>query len=230
MATQFRGDLKVALAHVLWIGGATDSGKTSVARALAQQYGLQAYHLDRYDREEPPGHWSRTDPVRHPHMHASPTRDRDWMWVHTTPEELAERWFRWAPERFQLVLEDLLGLPPAPPIVAEGYGLTPDLVLPLLASTSQAFWLVSTEEFKRASDARRGKQAGKDTSDPERARRNHVGRDLLLAQHVRRRAEALGLPVVEVDGSRSLAAIVALVEAHFAPLLQSASVTARCGG
>src|SRR5205085_2297380 len=141
----------------LWIGGATDSGKTSVARALAQQYGLQAYHLDRYDREEPPGHWSRTDPVRHPHMHAAPTKDRDWMWVHTTPEELVERWFRWAPERFQLVLEDLLALPPAPPIVAEGYGFTPDLVRPLLSSIRQAIWLVSTEEFKRVSYARRGK-------------------------------------------------------------------------
>ena len=32
MATHTQADLKVALAHVLWIGGTTDSGKTSVAR------------------------------------------------------------------------------------------------------------------------------------------------------------------------------------------------------
>jgi hypothetical protein len=221
MATESRGELRAALAHVRWIGGATDSGKTSVARALAQKYGLQAYHLDLYDREEPPGHWSRTDPVRHPHMHATPTRDRDWMWVHTTPEELVARWHRCAPERFQLVLEDLLALPAAPPVVAEGYGLTPDLVGPLLPSKRHAVWLVSTEAFKRVVYARRGK-GGKDTSDPERARRNHFGRDVLLAEHFRDRAEALGLPVVVIDGTRPLEAIVSLVEAHFGPLLRGA--------
>lgn len=212
-------DLKSVLAHVLWIGGATDSVKTSVARALAEKYGLQAYHYDRYDREEPPGHWARADPVRQPYMYATLTRDRDWMWVHTTPEELVERWLRTTPERFELTLEDLLALPATPPILAEGYGLTPELVRPLLSSTRQAIWLVSTEEFKRASYERRGKQAGKNTSDPERARRNHYGRDLLLAEHFRRRVEELGLAVVEIDGRRSLAEVVSVVEAHFGPLL-----------
>lgn len=43
----------MVLEHVLWIGGATDSGKTSVARALAQTYGLQEYHYDLFDRPEP---------------------------------------------------------------------------------------------------------------------------------------------------------------------------------
>jgi 2-phosphoglycerate kinase len=212
---------------VLWIGGATDSGKTSVAKALAERFGLQAYHLDRYDREEPPGHWSRTDPVRHPHMHAAPTRDRDWMWVHTTPEALVERWFRTAPERFQLVLEDLLALPTAPLIVAEGYGFTPELVQPLLSSTRQAIWLISTEEFKRASYARRGKDPGKDTSDPERARYNHLNRDLLLAEHFRRSAKERGLPILEIDGSRSLDEVITYVEAHVAPFLERASKASK---
>jgi hypothetical protein len=219
MPAETHGELADALAHVLWIGGATDSGKTSVARALATKYGLQAYHYDRYDREELPGHWARADPVRHPHLHATPVRDRDWMWVDTTPEQLVERWLRWTPERFLLTLEDLLALPSASPIVAEGYGFSPDLVLPLLASTRQAIWLVSTEEFKRATYERRGKGAFADTRDPPRARHNHIGRDLLLAEHLRRRAGQLGLTVVEVDGTRSLDEIVSLVEAHFEPFL-----------
>jgi hypothetical protein len=219
MPTEMHEDLAGALAHVLWIGGATDSGKTSVARALATKYGSHAYHYDLYDREELPGHWARTDPVHHPHMHASPTRDRDWMWVDTTPEQLVDRWFRWTPERFLLALEDLLALPSAPPIVAEGYGFTPDLVLPLLFSTRQAIWLVSTEEFKRAIYERRGKGAFANTRDPLRARQNHIGRDLLLAEHFRRRAEQLRLTAVEVDGTRSLDDVVAVVEAHFEPLL-----------
>jgi 2-phosphoglycerate kinase len=212
-------DLKSALSHVLWIGGSTDAGKTSVARALAEKYGLQAYHYDLYDRTMPPGHWARIDPKRHPHMHASPVDDRDWMWVDTTPEELVERWQQTNPERFQLVLEDLLALPTTPPIVAEGYGFAPDLVQPLLSSPYQAIWLISTEAFKRATYERRGKGAFTDTRDPERARRNHIGRDLLLAEYLRRRAEERELPFIEVDGTRSLEEIVSLVEAHFMPLL-----------
>lgn len=162
---------------MLWIGGSTDAGKTSVARALAAKHGWQEYHYDLYDRDELPGHWARTDPVRHPHLHASPIRDRDWIWVDTTSEELVERWIRWTPERFELTLEDLLALPATPPIVAEGYGFLPDLVLPLVASKHQAIWLVSTEEFRRSSYERRGKKRSfADTSDPERAHRNHIGR------------------------------------------------------
>jgi hypothetical protein len=38
---------RTALARVLWIGGATDAGKTSVARALAARHGWQSYHYDR---------------------------------------------------------------------------------------------------------------------------------------------------------------------------------------
>lgn len=212
-------DVRAALAHVLWIGGATDSGKTSVARALAERHGLQAYHYDLADRVLPPGHWGRIDPVRHPYMHASRIDDPDWMWVDTTPEELMERWRQTTPERFDLTIEDLLALPASPPIVAEGYGFTPDLVSPLLTSPHQAIWLISSEAFKRATYARRDKGVFAATRDPERARFNHLERDLLIARYLREHAEHLGLRVIEVDGSQSLDEVVALAEAHFAPFL-----------
>jgi 2-phosphoglycerate kinase len=214
--------LKTSLAHVLWIGGATDSGKTSVARALAEKYGLQAYHYDLYDREVYPGHWAGADPARQPHMHATPTEDRNWMWVDTTPQELVQRWLETTPERFELTVEDLQALPSRPPIVAEGYGLSPELVQPLLTSPRQAIWLVSTETFKRATYERRGKGQFAGTRDPARARYNHIERDLLLAEYMRERAKELGLTVVEIDGNRSLDAVVALVTRHFGPFLPAA--------
>jgi hypothetical protein len=65
------------LPHVLWIGGATDAGKTSVAQALAGRHRLQAYHYGRYERVEPPGHWSRVDPAHHPTMDAWIGKTRD---------------------------------------------------------------------------------------------------------------------------------------------------------
>jgi hypothetical protein len=214
-------NLKAALAHVLWIGGATESGKTSVARALAEQHGLQEYHFDLYDRTHPPGHWARIDPARHPHMQATRVDDPDWMWVDTSPAELVERWMGTAPERFQLTVEDLLALPAERPIVAEGYGFTPALVRPLLTSTTQAMWLVSTDDFKRATYARRGKGAFANTRDPARARANHIGRDLLLGEYIREQARNLGLSVLEIDGGQTLEGIVALVDAHFAAYMRS---------
>ena len=42
-------DVRDALSHVLWIGGATDSGKSTVAEKLAERHGLQVYHYDRRD-------------------------------------------------------------------------------------------------------------------------------------------------------------------------------------
>jgi hypothetical protein len=91
-------------------------------------------------------------------------------------------------------------------------------VTPLISSPHKAVRLVPTEEFKRASHERRQKGAFlADRSDPERAVRNHIGRDLLIGAHVRRSALALGQTVVEVDGTRSLGQLIDLVDAHFAP-------------
>ncbi|HLH74210.1 MAG TPA: hypothetical protein VKX96_13060, partial [Chloroflexota bacterium] len=99
--------MRTTLPHVLWIGGSTDAGKTSVAQFLAAKHGWQEYHYDRYDRFEPPGHWARIDSVHHPNMHTERSRSRDDWWVKTTPEEMAAGWLRTTPERFQLTLEDL---------------------------------------------------------------------------------------------------------------------------
>lgn len=214
--------LRPALAHVLWIGGAPDAGKTAVATALSAAHGLQRYHYDQYDRQGQ-GHWARADPARQPRMYASLTSGKslDDRWVHATPDELLARFLGTSAERFWLVVEDLLALPPAPPVVAEGFGLLPEWVHPLLTTPRQAVWLVPTPTFKQASMARRQKL--RETSDPERARRNLFERDLRIADHVRARAESRGLgsSVIEVDGVRPLQEVIAEVAARFAPLLPS---------
>lgn len=210
-----------SLRHVLWIGGATDSGKTSVADALGERHGLQVYHYDLYDRESFPGHWARATSEDQPAMTATRVGDWNWMWVDTTPDELVQRWRETTPERFALTLEDLRALPAHPPILTEGYGFTPELVAPLLASPHQAIWLVSTEEFKRATYERRGKGAFAGTRDPTRARRNHIERDLLLAELIRQEAQQRKLTILQIDGGRPLVEIANLVDAHFEPYLRS---------
>ena len=66
-------DLKRALAHVLWIGGPPDAGKTSIAQLLARKYKLQVYRFDRREMD----HIARADPARQPALAAFGARLRD---------------------------------------------------------------------------------------------------------------------------------------------------------
>jgi hypothetical protein len=121
------------LAHVLWIGGATGSGKTSIARALAYRWDLQLYNLDHrtYDHVERLG-----------------GREAGWD---LPAEKLAERFVAHARERWPLVLEDLAALPSSPAAIAEGPHLLPELVPP----DARAVFLVPTEERIRETRAER---------------------------------------------------------------------------
>jgi hypothetical protein len=67
---------------------------------------------------------------------------------------------------------------------------------------------------------RRGKPSFRDqVSDPVRATRNVLRRDMMLAERVREQAQSQSLTVYEVDGSRSIDEMVALIESHFEPFL-----------
>lgn len=214
-------DLKHALSHVLWIGGPPDSGKTSIADLLAEKYGMQVYHFDRHE----PAHFARHDPIQHPALHAASPEmmTAEQRWVTQSPEEMAAGTIASWSERVEMAIVDLLAMPRRPRIVAEGPGFFPECITPLIADPHQAAWLVPSESFKRDSVARRGKPGARlQTSDPERATRNLVGRDLLMGKHVLDEARRLGLTVIEVDGARDLHEIFTLVEAHFAPYLPSA--------
>jgi len=204
-------DLRRALSHVRWIGGATDAGKTTVARILAERHGFQIYH---YDPRDLPHH--RRLAQTNPEYRAALEASMDERWVYPEPEELVQRALRVMQDRFPLVVEELLALPRRPTILAEGFGFMPEHIVPVLSSSRQAIWLVPTESFKLASMKRRKKPsfAGK-TSDPERAARNLFRRDMLLAEIVRDQAQTRGLTVYEIDGSLSSGEVATLLETHF---------------
>jgi hypothetical protein len=137
------------------------------------------------------------------------------------PHELVGRTLRSFDDRVPLVIEDLLVLSAGRCLIAEGFGLLPALIAPLLSSRRQAIWLVPTEPFKRASMNRRGKPSfAAETSDPQRATDNIFRRDLLLVELVRRQAQDHRFALLEVDGSRDAAGLAAVVAAHFAPYCQ----------
>ncbi|MER0242654.1 hypothetical protein AAHZ94_11600 [Streptomyces sp. HSW2009] len=210
-----------SLRRALWIGGAQWSGKTTVSELVAQKYGLTAYHYDYHDAR---GHQDRRiarrvalgEPV------ADPTPDQ--VWSDRAPAEMAAETLAGFPVRFEWALDDLRALFTGRPAIAEGWGLRPELVAPLLDSLRRMVVLVPTEEF-RQHQVRTLPRAGTlnaPVSDPARAQANRLARDRLIADDAVRNARRLGIRVIEVDGTRDAAAVAAEVAEHFAPHLGAA--------
>ena len=115
----------------MWIGGPQASGKSSIARALAERFELQLYVVDHRV-------W-----VHEPRMPATEfaSLTMDERWVHATPERMLEWFVTHSRHRFRLVLEDLRELPDAPAAIVEGPQLFPRFVAAVLGSPEQALFL-----------------------------------------------------------------------------------------
>jgi hypothetical protein len=205
------------LAHVLWIGGAPDSGKSTAARALAERRALHVYHYDSRDLV----HHEMLAAAR-PDYRAFLEASMDERWVHPRPEALLQRSLRSFHDRFGFLLEDVSRFPPYRPSIVEGFGLLPELVAPLLRSPVQAVWLVPTERFKEEAMKRRGKPAfGPDISDAAKARRNLIQRDRLLTDVIREQAQQRGCDVWEIDEALPVDELTDRLERRFSPFLDA---------
>jgi hypothetical protein len=137
----------------------------------------------------------------------------DERWVLQTPEAMAESTIGQFVERFEMVVEDLTAMN-ARGLVAEGFGLLPELVAPYLDSRQRAIFLLPTPAARERNYAARGWTGIAGTSDHDRARRNKLDRDALLTEHVRQTARSHDLATVELDGSQALLTVIAVVERH----------------
>lgn len=200
-----RNDLRAQLRHLPFIGGGSGGGKSTVARRLAADYGLQLHHTEQFSR-----YGARTTPADAPRLHNFMAMGMDERWLNRSPQVMFETFHGFHGELFDHLIADLLALPDDPPILVEGFTLLPRLVAPLLDGPNQAVWLLPTPEFRRAAFDSRGSTweiAGK-TSNPQRALANLLARDQIFTDELRRQAGALGLPVIEVDGRLSVEDLV----------------------
>ena len=188
------------LQHVYWIGGGSGAGKSTVARRIAARHGLRLYATDDVMAE----HARRSTREDSPLLHKFMDMDMDERWVNRTPKTMLDtfHWFRG--EGFNLIIEDLLDLPPEPGVIVEGFRLLPRLVAPLLYVPGRAVWLLPTPAFRQAVvESRGGASSGflARTTDPERALRNLLERDRMFTNRLREEAARLGVPVIDVDGA-----------------------------
>jgi hypothetical protein len=213
------GDFGATLRNALWIGGGQWAGKSTVAGILAAQHGLVHYHYDYHDAR---GHLDRrmARRLRRGEIPAEP--DAEAMWVRSTVEQAVDQALTYFVERFEYVQDDLRGLTSPHPIIADGWGLRPELVAPLLSSTRRMVVMVPTEEFRQHQlrALPRAHVLRQNVSDPRLAQRNRVARDRLIAEDAVRNAERLNIRIIEVDGSRDAQAVAGMVAEHFREFLR----------
>ncbi|WP_036969258.1 hypothetical protein [Promicromonospora kroppenstedtii] len=211
-----------SLRRMLWIGGAQWAGKTTVSELVADRYGLNAYHYDYHDSR---GHQDRRVARRLAHGEALADPDVEDVWVNHGPEAMAAQVLADFPTRFEWVLDDLRAWFTSRPAIAEGWGLRPELVAPLIDSPRRMVVLVPTEEFRQhhLRTLPRARAVEARVSNPALAQANRVERDRLIADDAVRSARRHGVRVIEVDGVRDAAAVAAEVADVFAPWLPGPS-------
>ena len=101
-----------------------------------------------------PDHARRSTAESSPQLAEFVAMSMDERWVDRSPEAMLDSFHWYRGEAFDLIVEDLLALPPEP-VIAEGFRLLPALVDPL-AGHDRAVWLLPTPQFRRAAFEERG--------------------------------------------------------------------------
>lgn len=133
--------------HVLWIGGRSGAGKSTVARLLARRHGLRWYSCDtrtwdHLDRAIAAGdaaaiEWGRLSPQQRSQLSQADKR-------------------RLRIDRAAMVLDDVAGLPDTPAVIAEGTDIVPSMV----PRHSLAVWLIADPTVRACRTQQRGWGAG----------------------------------------------------------------------
>lgn len=184
------------LAHVLWLGGSACAGKTTAARALAAEHGLTLYSCDEHFED----HRRRATPERHPSFHRLMDLPPEELWARPGAQQ-ARDLLRFYEDELAMVVEDLREI--RGPVIAEGVGLLPRLVAPLLADPQRACWLISTAELRRRLYPQRGpwvKEMLGRCPDPQQAFESWMARDDEIATRLAAEAGSFRLPCAVVDG------------------------------
>jgi 2-phosphoglycerate kinase len=206
----------LTLAGVVWIGGSTCAGKTSVARRVADRYTATLYSRD----EREPKQIDAVDAERYPKYARWATLTLDERWARSSVDELVADTLALGPEVLEMTLKDIEREPK--PVVVEGFQIYPDLLASHLPTARHAVFLVAAPDFRRRTHFARPHawHTPSRTSDPERAQANRLARDERIGEEIHLRATAAGLKVIDVDGARGVDDVAEEVQAWLEPALR----------
>lgn len=190
------------LGHVYWLGGGSGGGKSTIARRIADEFGMAFYDTDTTMAT----HADEASAADAPLIDQFKRMSMDERWLLRSPQEMLETFHWFNGEAFDLILRDLRAYPPGTRVIVEGLRLLPHLVAPHLVRRSQALWLLPTPDFRAAAFEARGTMwdIANRTSRPPEALQNLLDRDHLFTQRLEVEVRQLDLPLLIVDGQRSL--------------------------
>lgn len=202
------------LRTALWITGGQWAGKSTVCGILAGRYGLVHYA---YDYHTARGHEDRRMMAQLRRGEAVTEFDAEAHFVAASPEESAATALASFAERFEWALDDIRALTTPRPVLADGWGLRPELIMKVTGDPGRVLVMVPTDEFRRLQEGRmeRARMDPSRVSDPEKAQRTRLERDRLIAADAVVTARQRGIRVLEVDGTRNAEEIAELVAEHF---------------
>lgn len=179
--------------EIYYIGGSPCSGKSTVAEALAQQYGLTYFKADDYLEDFTARGAAAGLPVCQRILRMS--ADETWL---RPPHVQCQEEFDFYAEVAPFVAEKLAELH-VPRVIAEGAAFLPRLMKAavhyIAITPSRGF------QISRYSQRPWVPHVLQDCSDKELAFANWMERDALFAEEIRRQCKQLGLPHLLTDGS-----------------------------
>lgn len=91
-------------------------------------------------------------------------------------------------------------------LLVEGTALLPRQVFGVLPNKTQAIWITPSERFQREHYPRRewARKIVEQCNDPEVAFQNWMERDIRFAAWIEAETTALNLPLLRIDGSRTI--------------------------
>ena len=210
---------KKGLSHVLWIGGAADSGKTTISRWFVEKKGYQRYSADKTGRD----HLEKLvqTGTKHEKYIKSVLAEH---WTGYTAREIAEHALAISRERFQFVIEDIKELSKTIPVIAEGVAFTPEIVQSVLISEYQAIWLVPTKEMMETSFRRKVRFLASRMGHEAKTTINVLLQaNMHLMAIIQSQANQYGYKVYQVVRTRSVEENAAAVWAHFSQYMTQTS-------
>ena len=192
---------------VYYIGGSPCSGKSTVAEALAEHYGLGYFKVDDHLESFTARGAAEARPVCQRILRM--TADETWM---RPPQVQCQEELDFYREILPFVMEKLAEVN-APRVIAEGAAFLPHL----MTDATHYIAITPSREFQMTRYRERPwvPHVLRDCTDKELAFANWMERDALFAEEVRRQCMQLGLPHLLTDGSVSPEERLAPVAAHF---------------
>jgi 2-phosphoglycerate kinase len=191
---------KESLSHVVWIGGPADSGKTTLAKWIAEKKGCGYYSSDETGAKHL-RKLARANQKRRKYIESIFAE----QWTGYTAEEIAECSIGIAKDRFQYVVDDMRGLNKSKLIIAEGTGFTPEIIYPVMSSEYQGIWLMPKEEMMEKSFKKKAEYLRSEMGDQADETINLLLRaNKYMAECIKFQAERYGCKVYEIDERRTI--------------------------